>query len=301
MTATRRERAEVFRLFVLIIFVKAPESIPFQRQRRKQPFLSLSRSIMSSIIDQDIYPHASGEAEKTVRAHADKQELVFYAGWFCPFVQRTWLALEEKDIAYEYHEVNPYKKEKEFLDVNPLGLVPAIVYQQKALYESLILNEFLEDAFPNSKPLLPKGSYERARIRLWIDHLAKKFTSAFYRAMQAQEPEKQKEALDELVDALKKYLDQVKGPWFSGEEFSLADVTIAPWIYRMYILEEHRGFKDEMVGGHWPEYKQGINERPSVIRTSSDRQRYTDVYQRYLRNETQSEVGKATRAGTSLP
>ena len=249
---------------------------------------------MSSIGDESFYPHASGEAEKTVQAHSDKHELVLYAGWFCPFVQRTWLALEEKELSYEYREVNPYKKEKEFLEINPLGLVPALVYHGKSLYESLVLNEFLEDEFPTSKRLLPKDSFERARIRLWIDHLSKKFVPAFYRIMQAQEENKQKENLAELVDVLRKYLDQVRGPWFSGEEFSLADIAIAPWIVRIYLLEDYRGFKDELVGGYWSEYKQLIKERPSVIKTSSDSQRYADIYQRYLRNDTKSEVEKAT-------
>ena len=256
---------------------------------------------MSSTIDENIHSQASGEAEKTVRAHSDKQELVFYSGWFCPFAQRTWIALEEKELSYEYREVNPYKKEEEFLKINPLGLIPAIVYHQKALYESLVLNEFLEDEFSESKPLLPKDSLERARIRLWIDHLTKKFTSAFYRTMLIQEVDKQKEALGELVDALKSYLDQVKGPWFSGEEFSLTDITVAPWIIRMYILEDYRGFKDELVGGRWLEYKKMIKERPSVIKTTSEPQQYLEIYQRYLRNETESEVGKAIQAGKSLP
>lgn len=256
---------------------------------------------MSSAIDVNIHPHASGEAEKTVKDHADNQDLVFYAGWFCPFVQRTWLALEEKGLSYEYREVNPYKKEKEFLEINPLGLVPAVVYHGKALYESLVLNEFLEDEFPKSTPLLPNDSFERARIRLWIDHLTKKFTPAFYRTMQAQEEDKQKEALVELVDSLKKYIDQVRVPWFSGEEFSLADVTVAPWIVRMFILEDYRGFNDELVGERWSEYKRRIKERPSVIKTSSDSQRYADIYQRYLGNESQSKVGKAIRAGQALP
>jgi len=256
---------------------------------------------MPSIIDENIHPHASGEAAKTVKAHSGKHELVFYTGWFCPFAQRTWLALEEKGLSYEYREVNPYKKDKEFLEINPLGLVPALVYHGKPLYESLVLNEFLEDEFPDAKPLLPKDSFERARIRLWIDHLAKKFTPAYFRTMQAQEKDKQEEALSELVDALKKYLDQVKGPWFSGEEFSLADITVAPWINRIYRLEEYRGLTDELVGGRWPEYKRLIKERASVLKTTSDRQYYEEISQRYLRNEAQSEVAKATRAGKALP
>jgi glutathione S-transferase len=256
---------------------------------------------MPSVVDENIHPQASGEAAKTVEAHSGKHELVFYAGWFCPFAQRTWLALEEKGLPYEYREVNPYKKEKEFLEINPLGLVPAIVYHGKSLYESLVINEFLEDEFPYSKPLLSKDSFERARIRLWIDHLTKKFIPAVFRTMQAQEEDEQKEALGEFVDALKKYIDQVKGPWFSGEDFSLADITVAPWINGIYILEENRGLKDELVGGRWPEYKRLIQERPSVIKTSSDRQYHVALYQRYLRNEAQSEAAKATRAGKPLP
>ena len=256
---------------------------------------------MPSIVDENIYPQASGEAKKTAKAHSSKQELVFYTGWFCPFAQRTWLALEEKGLSYEYREVNPYKKEKDFLDINPLGLVPALVYHGKPLYESLVLNEFLEDEFSDSKPLLPKDSFERARIRLWIDHLTKKFTPAYFRTMQAQEADKQTEALGELVDALKRYVEQVKEPWFSGEKFSLADITVAPWINRIYILEEHRGFTDELVGERWSEYKRLIKERASVLKTSSDPQYYVEIYQRYLRNEAQSEVGKATRAEKALP
>ena len=38
------------------------------------------------------------------------------------------------------------------VDINPLGLVPAFEYQGKALYESVILDEFLEDAYPDSSP-----------------------------------------------------------------------------------------------------------------------------------------------------
>ena len=64
------------------------------------------------IPDEHIYPHATGHAAKTVAAHQDPQEVIFYSGWFCPFVQRSWITLEEKGIPYQYKEVNPYKKEE---------------------------------------------------------------------------------------------------------------------------------------------------------------------------------------------
>ena len=72
--------------------------------------------------DRNIFPRATGEAANTVAKHQEAQELVFYSGWFCPFVQvsgnravitshdhiypqRTWIVLEERGIPYQYKEV----------------------------------------------------------------------------------------------------------------------------------------------------------------------------------------------------
>jgi len=255
-----------------------------------------------SIPDEKIFPYATGTAIQTVGKHLEPQDVVFYAGWFCPFVQRTWITLEEKNIPYQYKEVNPYKKEKHFLDINPKGLVPAVEYKGKALYESLILCEFLEDAFPQRAPhMLPADPFERALVRLWVDHVAKNVIGAFQRLMQAQEPEKQQAYLGEFNKALRTLADQIRGPYFLGEQFSLVDIAVAPWIVRDYILAEHRGFSREAVGGGWKEYAELVEKRDSVVKTCSDKVHYEEIYGRYLRDEAQSEVAKAIRAGKALP
>ena len=79
---------------------------------------------------------------------------------FCPFAQRTWVALNEKGIKYTLHEVaikNPKtglwhqldEKPQWFLKLNPLGKVPTLAYKEDnttlCVYESHICNEFLED------------------------------------------------------------------------------------------------------------------------------------------------------------
>ncbi|KAI0061960.1 glutathione-S-transferase [Artomyces pyxidatus] len=258
--------------------------------------------------DADIFPHATEKALETVASHSAPQDLIFYAGWFCPFVQRTWIALEEKGIPYQYKEVNPYHKEKHFLGeslyssyINPKGLVPAIEYHGKPLYESLIICEFLEDAFPSTPRLLPADPFERANARLWIDHISKAVVPSFFRLVQAQDPEKQAIALEENCKALRALAEAVKGPYFGGEEWGLVDTAVVPWIVRDYVIAEHRGYKRADVGGGWEEYAKRLESRESVLRTSSGKKHYEKIYGRYLRDEAQSEAAKATREGRPVP
>ncbi|KAI0645231.1 glutathione S-transferase C-terminal-like protein [Trametes meyenii] len=251
--------------------------------------------------DEQIHPVATGHAAKTVEEHQGPQDLVFYAGWFCPYVQRSWIALEERGIPYQYKEVNPYKKEKHFLDINPKGLVPAIEYKGKALYESLILIEFFEEAFPDHEPhLLPKDPFDRAYVRLWIDYVAKQIVPVFMRTVMAQEADKQKAGLEDFYKALRTLTEKVKGPYFLGEQFSVVDVALAPWIVRDYILAENRGYSRDAVGPAWKAYAEKLESRESVLKTKSDKEHYAEIYARYLRDEAQSEAAKAIRAGRAF-
>ncbi|KAL0955839.1 hypothetical protein HGRIS_002041 [Hohenbuehelia grisea] len=275
------------------------------------------------IPDEHIHPTATGLAAETVQRHQEPQDLVFYAGWvrnklsllkvrtavlilygmqFCPFVQRTWITLEEKGIPYQYKEVNPYKKEKHFLDINPKGLVPAVEYKGKALYESLVLCELLEEAFPSHTPhILPEDPIERARARIWVDHITKAFLPAVFRLLQAQEADAQDKAREEVYAALRTFAKEIQGPYFLGEQFSLVDIALVPWIVRDYIWAENRGFKRSDVGEGYVKYAALAEKRESVLQTQSDKQHYAEIYGRYLTNEAQSEAAKATRAGTVIP
>lgn len=95
------------------------------------------------------------------------------SGWFCPFNQRVWIALEAKGILYQLKEVNPYKKEADFLKLNPKGLVPTLAHKGTPLYESIVLLEFLDDVYPD-KPIFPTDPVEKAQARIVIDLIAKK-------------------------------------------------------------------------------------------------------------------------------
>jgi glutathione S-transferase len=159
---------------------------------------------------------------------------------------------------------------RHFLDINPKGLVPAVEYKGRPLNESIIISEFIEEAFPDHKPnLLPSDAFERARIRLWIDHISKKVIPNFFKTVQGQDEKTVKAGRDAFNQALKELADQVKGPFFLGEDFSLLDLAIAPWAVRDYIIQEHRGYERSQVGEKWTKYAQALESRDSVKKTSS--------------------------------
>ncbi|KIL00850.1 hypothetical protein PAXRUDRAFT_29478 [Paxillus rubicundulus Ve08.2h10] len=251
------------------------------------------------IPDEQIHPVATGRAAETAAQHQTEHTILTQ---FCPFNQRVWIALEEKGIPYQYREVNPYKKETHFLELNPKGLVPTVGYKGKALYESLVLCEFIEEAYQSYEPsLLPADPYERARVRIWIDYTSKNIIPAWQRLLMAQDKDKQGAARQELYEGQKKLAEQVKGPYFLGENFSLVDVANAPWAPREYILVKHRGYDTEGAGAKWRAYTENLCERDSVIKTTSDPDKLQVIYDRYLRDEAQSEAAKAIRAGRPMP
>lgn len=61
------------------------------------------------------HPVATSTAAETVKRHQKPANTILWAGWFCPFTQRSWVVLEELGITYQYKEVNPYLKEASFL------------------------------------------------------------------------------------------------------------------------------------------------------------------------------------------
>ena len=209
------------------------------------------------------------------------------------------------------------------VDINPKGLVPAIEYKGKALYESLVICEFLEDAFPSFPALLPSDPFERAYARLWIDFVSKSIVSTFFRLIMAQQADKQEAALRELGDACRTFAEKVKGPYFLGEKFSLVDVAVVPIIVRDYFIEEYRGYSRGAVSERWKTYAETVEIRDSVLRVASvsdslkkfcmtilclyyhcgiqDKERYEEVYGRDLRDEAQSQPAKAIRSGRDMP
>ncbi|KAF7715154.1 Uncharacterized protein PECH_007465 [Penicillium ucsense] len=280
--------------------------------------------------DSELHPEATGRAKALVDSHRGEQTLKLYAGWFCPFVQRVWLALEEKQIPYQYIEVNPYNKPESLLTLNPRGLVPTLQCptesEPRPLYESTVILEYLEEAYPDHKPqFLPQDPYERARARIWIDYVTSRIIPAFHRFLQYQPAEGNDDSgagkhaglhqmRKEFLNHLKAWTTQMhsEGPFFLGSEISLPDLVLAPWAVRLWVFdefksggtglpEEGQGGEDEKVWARWRKWLSAVESRESIQNTISETKHYMPIYKRYADNTAQSELAKATRAGRGVP
>ncbi|ETS86099.1 hypothetical protein PFICI_04124 [Pestalotiopsis fici W106-1] len=277
-------------------------------------------------VDTGLHAYASGVAAETVANHSSEHPLKLYAGWFCPFVQRSWMVLEEKKVPYQYVEINPYKKEREFLDLNPRGLVPTLAVPMdgqgkvlKPLYESTIICDYLNEEFAdptnNGPDLYPENTYQKARCKLWIDHISNKVIPGFYKFIQ-HTPEKEytiEQARSDFLGQIKILVKEMddSGPWFLGHRFSMVDVMLAPWAKRLFLLDHYKpgglaisadkANEDAALWDRWKKWYNAISERQSVRDTWSEEDLYVKAYQRYAEDKTQSQVGQATRKGEKLP
>lgn len=258
--------------------------------------------------DTDLHPHATSLALETVKKHQEpvSDGIVFYSGWFCPFVDRVWLALEEKGIPYQYKEENPYFKDEEFLKISPKGLVPAILTPEKTpIHESLVILEYLEEAYPSTKSLLPplQDPTARAQVRLAIDHVTKTIVPGFFKLLQAQDEDSRSGARAALEQSLLTFASFIKspGPYLAGSQLTLGDLVLAPFAYRFFILEKHRGFTVHKSDEKLRAWISAIEKLPSYQNTRSEKDLYEQFYKRYLDDVTESLAAKAVRSGGIIP
>ena len=163
----------------------------------------------------------------------------------CPFAQRTRMALLEKGIAFRLTEISLDAKPDWFLKISPYGKVPVLRHGNVTLFESSVINEYLEDVFTD-RPLLPRDPAERARARIWIDFANVRFIPHVYKFMLAQDRTGQELHKRRLLEAFqfmeREGLAKSEGPYWLGHELSLVDLSIFPHLDRFSAIEHFRDF-----------------------------------------------------------
>src|SRR3989337_4183979 len=102
--------------------------------------------------------------------------MVLYSGTTCPFSHRCRFVLFEKGMDFEIRDVDLYNKPEDINVMNPYGQVPILVERDLILYESNIINEYIDERFPHPQ-LMPGDPVDRARGGLFLSNFRKELFS----------------------------------------------------------------------------------------------------------------------------
>jgi len=192
--------------------------------------------------------------------------MVLYSGTNCPFSQRCRLVLFEKGMDFEIRDVDLFNKPEDISVMNPYGQVPILVERDLILYESNIINEYIDERFPHPQ-LMPPDPVARARARLFLFNFEKELFVHVSSIEQEKASGKPSEKLLEKArSAIRDRLTQlapifVKNKYMLGDEFSMLDVAIAPLLWRLdyYEIDLSRNAAPLM------KYAERIFSRPAYI------------------------------------
>ncbi len=156
----------------------------------------------------------------------------------CPFCQKVRVVLAEKDLEYEKIFVDLRKQEQkspDFLRLNPYGKVPVLVDEDEVIYDSTIINEYLEEEYPLPR-LMPEDSQGRARVRMLEDYCDNSFippTTMLLSQLRKTDAERDGQRVEQAREELRRGLYFLRDrlgsqEYLVGREFTLADASFAP-------------------------------------------------------------------------
>ncbi len=203
------------------------------------------------------------------------------------FSQRTRVVLLEKGIDFTQIEVDLQNKSPEFLQVSRYGKVPAIQYGDIQLYESAIINEYLEEVFPEP-PLLPSDPAGKAIARIWIDYANTRLVPAFNKFLRSQDIQEQEQGRREFLESLlyieQEGLGKLSGDasYWLGENLSLVDISFYPWFERLPLLEHFRKFNLPAETPRLRAWWEQLRQRPSIQTVANSTSFYIERFAKIL-------------------
>ena len=211
--------------------------------------------------------------------------------------QKVRMALAEKSLAFDGRHMNLRRgdtNDPAYLKLNPNAVVPTLVDGDLVVIESVVINEYLDDAYPDP-PLKPADAAGRARMRWFTKHIdagifpatgivsmsiafhhqftpeaieqiAKVRPPAWRRRLEQFQKSVDNPAFPDAIKRLDKMLADMEaslaaaGPWLAGETFSLADIAYAPYVTRLDHLHFAGMFEGRPRAADWYDR---IRARPS--------------------------------------
>lgn len=170
-----------------------------------------------------------GQSEGAVRVILYRD----YHAW-CPYCQKVWFWLEEKQIPYRVQKITMFcygQKESWYKQIVPSGMLPALALDDRVITESDDILWVLESAFGplgwslKDPKVMPLRRLERLLFRAWCSWLC-------YPHRWFQQEQQSREQFIAIVAEVENALAQTPGPYFL-EDFSVVDVIFTPYVERM--------------------------------------------------------------------
>ncbi|MDH5479441.1 MAG: glutathione S-transferase N-terminal domain-containing protein [Nitrosomonas sp.] len=186
--------------------------------------------------------------------------MTLYSTITCPYSHRCRIVLHEKDMDFQVIDVDPNNKPEDLAVMSPYGKAPILVERDLVLYESNIINEYIDDRFPHPQ-LMPADPVMRARARLLLYRFEKELF-CHIETIEGTDQKAADKARAEVADNL-----SVIAPIFEkqkfmlGDEFSMLDVAIAPLLWRL----EHYGIRLPKQSAPLLKFSERLFSRPLFI------------------------------------
>jgi glutathione S-transferase len=208
-----------------------------------------------------------------------------YSTPVCPFCRRVRIVLIEKKIAHSVTDLDLTNKPEWFLKISPYKKVPGLKRGKDTIWESSIINEYIEELYPEPA-LLPKDPGGRAWARFWIDYCNVKLAATSYKLTVSQTPEQIQTNTQDLLNQLsfienEAFSKKNDGRYWLGAKLSLVDASYYPFFERFCVIERHQGFT---IPNHYPKIRAWIaamREQPSVQQTFVPEEVYLKTYAKY--------------------
>jgi glutathione S-transferase len=212
--------------------------------------------------------------------------IALYYSWYSICSEKVLLCLFEKNLPFEGTHIDLFNFEQvqpEYLAINPNGKLPAMVHDGEAIVESSLINEFLDDYYPETK-LTPDNPDRKTEMQIWVKYAEENmfpsaglisqvnFIAEELKSRWSEDDLKKlirkkvnkmgvikqlkavregfsnediNEANEKIADALNRMETALgkKGPWLVGD-YSLADIAVVPNLYRLDCLGMKKLWED---------------------------------------------------------
>ncbi|XP_047517316.1 pyrimidodiazepine synthase-like [Pieris napi] len=166
-------------------------------------------------------------------------KLRLYNMRYCPYAQRSVLALIAKNVEYEIVNIDLVNKPEWLKSKSPLGKVPALeIADGVCITESLIVSEYVDEVF-SQRPLLPKDSLKRAKDKILVEMISPMHAFLF-KILRAPDTinEDTIKNYNAVLQLIEDELKQRRTTFLDGTEPGYADYMIWPWFERVPVAIE---------------------------------------------------------------